>query len=149
MFLTHPNFRRSNGLDAADFLARGALSAHEELRSPQTKKAPQGAFFIGGQGGIAENSLWAVFRLSLRLRSLGFASRPKSPAGDFVEHGFVHLTPSASKKGPARGPFCWRTGWDLNPRYACTYAAFRVRCLQPLDHLSAGGDMGTGSGWQV
>src|SRR5579863_9215707 len=52
MFLTHPNFRRSNGLDAADFLARGALSAHEELRSPQTKKAPQGAFFIGGQGGI-------------------------------------------------------------------------------------------------
>ena len=42
----------------------------------------------------------------------------------------------------------WRTGWDSNPRYACTYAAFRVRCLQPLDHLSAGGDMGTGPGWQ-
>src|SRR5579863_9215706 len=54
-----------------------------------------------------------------------------------------------NEKGPTRGLFHWRTGWDSNPRYACTYAAFRVRCLQPLDHLSAGGDMGTGSGWQV
>lgn len=30
----------------------------------------------------------------------------------------------------------WRRGWDSNPRYPCEYAAFRVRCLQPLDHLS-------------
>ncbi len=30
----------------------------------------------------------------------------------------------------------WRTGWDSNPRYPCRYAAFRVRCLQPLDHPS-------------
>ena len=32
----------------------------------------------------------------------------------------------------------WRTGRDSNPRYGCPYAAFRVRCLQPLDHLSVG-----------
>ncbi len=31
----------------------------------------------------------------------------------------------------------WRTGRDLNPRYPCRYAAFRVRCIQPLCHLSA------------
>jgi hypothetical protein len=31
----------------------------------------------------------------------------------------------------------WRTGRDLNPRYPCGYAAFRVRCIQPLCHLSA------------
>ena len=31
----------------------------------------------------------------------------------------------------------WRRGWDSNPRYGCPYAAFRVRCFQPLSHLSA------------
>ena len=29
-----------------------------------------------------------------------------------------------------------RRGWDSNPRYPCEYAAFRVRCFQPLSHLS-------------
>lgn len=32
----------------------------------------------------------------------------------------------------------WRRGGDSNPRYASTYAAFRVRYIQPLCHLSAG-----------
>src|SRR5690606_19430189 len=32
----------------------------------------------------------------------------------------------------------WRRGWDSNPRYGCPYAAFRVRCFQPLSHLSSG-----------
>src|SRR4028118_917214 len=30
----------------------------------------------------------------------------------------------------------WRRGGDSNPRYGCPYAAFRVRCFQPLNHLS-------------
>jgi hypothetical protein len=30
----------------------------------------------------------------------------------------------------------WRRGRDLNPRYGCPYAAFRVRCDRPLCHLS-------------
>ena len=30
----------------------------------------------------------------------------------------------------------WRRGRDSNPRYPCRYAAFRVRCIQPLCHLS-------------
>src|SRR3712207_1420946 len=30
----------------------------------------------------------------------------------------------------------WRRGGDSNPRYGCPYAAFRVRCIQPLCHLS-------------
>ena len=32
----------------------------------------------------------------------------------------------------------WRRGGDSNSRYGCPYAAFRVRCFQPLSHLSAG-----------
>src|SRR5215216_6311712 len=32
----------------------------------------------------------------------------------------------------------WRRGRDSNPRYGYPYAAFRVRCFQPLSHLSAG-----------
>ena len=31
----------------------------------------------------------------------------------------------------------WRRGRDSNPRYPCEYAAFRVRCFQPLSHLSS------------
>ena len=31
---------------------------------------------------------------------------------------------------------CWRRGRDSNPRYPYEYAAFRVRCIQPLCHLS-------------
>ncbi len=31
----------------------------------------------------------------------------------------------------------WRTGWDSNPRRACTLAGFQDRCLKPLGHLSA------------
>src|SRR5271157_5613544 len=30
----------------------------------------------------------------------------------------------------------WRRGRDSNPRYGCPYVAFRVRCFQPLSHLS-------------
>ena len=32
----------------------------------------------------------------------------------------------------------WRRGGDSNSRYSCPYAAFRVRCFQPLSHLSKG-----------
>jgi hypothetical protein len=35
-------------------------------------------------------------------------------------------------------PCNWRRGRDSNPRYPCEYAAFRVRCFQPLSHLSGG-----------
>ena len=31
----------------------------------------------------------------------------------------------------------WRRGRDSNPRYRCRHAAFRVRCIRPLCHLSA------------
>ena len=34
----------------------------------------------------------------------------------------------------------WRRGRDSNPRYGCPYAAFRVRCFQPLSHLSVQAD---------
>ncbi len=31
----------------------------------------------------------------------------------------------------------WRTGWDSNPRRACTLGGFQDRCIRPLCHLSA------------
>ena len=30
----------------------------------------------------------------------------------------------------------WRTGWDSNPRWACTHAGFQDQSLKPLGHLS-------------
>ncbi len=52
--------------------------------------------------------------------------------------GFVrtpHFT--RNKNGPVRGRcYCWRRGWDSNPRYACAYSGFRDRYIQPLCHLS-------------
>ena len=49
----------------------------------------------------------------------------------------LNLRTSPKKdRGPAETKTCWRRGRDLNPRYGCPYAAFRVRCVQPLCHLS-------------
>jgi hypothetical protein len=39
------------------------------------------------------------------------------------------------------GTALWRRGGDSNPRYGCPYAAFRVRCIQPLCHLSIAVEM--------
>src|SRR5262249_22542250 len=59
---------------------------------------------------------------------------------------WMHLLPSTSCV--TRRPFglfqealslsgvWWRRGRDSNPRYGYPYAAFRVRCFQPLSHLS-------------
>src|SRR5215469_6579594 len=44
-------------------------------------------------------------------------------------------SPEDEKTQPGR--FQWRKGGDSNPRYGYPYAAFRVRCFQPLSHLSA------------
>jgi hypothetical protein len=79
-----------------------------------------------------------MFFVLAALGSLGFASRPKSAVADFVEPVGRSPNPIRHKKGPTRGPFLWRTGWDSNPRSPCRLAAFRVRCHRPLDHLSTG-----------
>ena|GEM_PF-1895792 len=37
-----------------------------------------------------------------------------------------------------KSSFClvWRKRWDSNPRRICTLSGFRVRCIQPLCHVS-------------
>ena len=47
----------------------------------------------------------------------------------------------AAPEAPANtsGNSVWRRGRDSNPRYPCEYAAFRVRCIRPLCHLSIPG----------
>ncbi len=42
----------------------------------------------------------------------------------------------SAKPGFRSSVLKWRRGRDLNPRYGCPYAAFRVRCIRPLCHLS-------------
>src|SRR5690606_22061500 len=39
---------------------------------------------------------------------------------------------------PVRKSAChiWRTGWDSNPRWACTHGGFQDRCPKPLGPLS-------------
>lgn len=43
----------------------------------------------------------------------------------------------------------WRRGRDLNPRYGCPYAAFRVRCIRPLCHLSSRGAVLSAPLWWI
>jgi hypothetical protein len=47
-------------------------------------------------------------------------------------------SPPTLKWPPREG---WRRGRDSNPRYGCPYAAFRVRCIQPLCHLSGASEI--------
>ena len=54
--------------------------------------------------------------------------RPAPLLQTLVSGGGVNPVPTQGLK--------WRRGRDLNPRYGCPYAAFRVRCIQPLCHLS-------------
>src|SRR5262245_21535928 len=61
---------------------------------------------------------------------------------------WMHLLPRRAASRAGRRPFglfqealslsgvWWRRGRDSNPRYGYPYAAFRVRCFQPLSHLS-------------
>src|SRR5215471_1518901 len=57
----------------------------------------------------------------------------KEPSGPGSDR---HAPTRPAKNGRLRGRFLWRKGGDSNPRYSCPYAAFRVRCFQPLSHLS-------------
>src|SRR5262249_61332920 len=43
---------------------------------------------------------------------------------------------TAAGMGKRPSTLNWRRGRDSNPRYGYPYAAFRVRCFQPLSHLS-------------
>ncbi len=50
--------------------------------------------------------------------------------------------------------YCWRRGWDSNPRRAFTLAGFQDQCIQPLCHLSgdlncdpSGGSLRAARGW--
>lgn len=69
-------------------------------------------------------------------------SRPAAcmpaPVGDHYRRGWGRTRELAV--ADAAGIFYlgeWRRGRDSNPRWACTHAAFRVRCIRPLCHLSA------------
>src|SRR5450432_1920790 len=52
------------------------------------------------------------------------------------ETGSWGLVPVKAARVSQNPEWKWRRGRDLNPRYGCPYAAFRVRCDRPLCHLS-------------
>jgi hypothetical protein len=60
------------------------------------------------------------------------------PVGDPFSSSPRHflVAPGGSSTSPCKATTSWRRGRDSNPRYGCPYAAFRVRCIQPLCHLS-------------
>ena len=83
------------------------------------------------------------------------AYRAHSHASGSIPNGYAALVPvirhATSSGDLSRGKICpvrvgigrllkrnWRRGWDSNPRYPRGYAAFRVRYVRPLCHLSAG-----------
>src|ERR1700688_4278227 len=66
-----------------------------------------------------------------------------SPASSWTLRRPLSHKPATPILGPDGGSWItvphvlgWRRGRDSNPRYGCPYAAFRVRCIQPLCHLS-------------
>ena len=83
--------------------------------------------------------------------SHGFCPRPAQESGrtggDPARAWVAERTVRAAS---TNNPRLWRRGRDSNPRYGYPYAAFRVRCFQPLSHLSGArhgpvsGRVGTG-----
>ena len=93
-------------------------------------------------------AVWLYFRITSSLRDVG-----KKLAEPGIDTSYETVRCWANKFGPAiaakypEGPFKagigvpgfvrkWRTGWDSNPRWACTHGGFQDRCLKPLGHLS-------------
>ena len=71
-------------------------------------------------------------------------SRMRRECGSRLRRASLHASGQRSARGVLRirlntAATAWRRGRDSNPRYGCPYAAFRVRCIQPLCHLSEGG----------
>src|SRR5580704_16298291 len=77
---------------------------------------------------------------SARLASAFFSllALLKTNARSGKNRGFdiPRLSSSSSSCAGRRMRRNWRRGRDSNPRYGCPYAAFRVRCIRPLCHLS-------------
>src|ERR1043166_995818 len=70
-------------------------------------------------------------------RSRPTASRPKSAVADFVEQGFVHLSPIRQLKRAHKGPFLiGGQGGIRTLERLLTVTHFPGVRLQPLGHLS-------------
>ena len=70
--------------------------------------------------------------------------KSESPVGFTEALRRISLTPprvsvdsAVETDSPSISRSCWRRGRDSNPRWSCPHAAFRVRCIRPLCHLSA------------
>ena len=104
------------------------------LPHPSWPRAPRTHERHGDSNGAAAS--WTTISASLamsptassRLRTL------RDPQSSNDVSGMI-----AIRCGPTGPAFWWRRGRDSNPRYPCEYAAFRVRCFQPLSHLSRQG----------
>ena len=64
------------------------------------------------------------------------ASSPKLRRASAEGRGRATVSRGASARSGLAEEADWRRGRDSNPRYGCPYAAFRVRCIRPLCHLS-------------
>ena len=81
--------------------------------------------------------------LSLRTKGLIPTSIGSCSSSPRKASKWCQLTIIQTKRTPVRCPllstFCLRRDWDSNPGYSRPYAAFRVRSIRPLWHLSCSG----------
>src|SRR5262245_53097049 len=73
---------------------------------------------------------------SLLMTKAGITVGQKPAAIGRSGMGKVMVKHRSQKKLPSKFNMILRRGRDSNPRYGYPYAAFRVRCFQPLSHLS-------------
>jgi hypothetical protein len=94
-------------------------------RAPQSSRA---LVTIGANVGVTKN---------ISTQNNKFLSRLELGKWRESADASSNSQPGARLRDRPEGRPIWRRGWDSNPRYPCRYAAFRVRCIRPLCHLSA------------
>ncbi len=121
--------------DAERAAAMLELSAHHAITPQMVQKFARTArerIKIDG-GGYRRDHLRA---LAQRVEVADGEVRIMGLKGDLLRTLAAASGVKSATPGVRSSVLKWRTGRDSNPRYGCPYAAFRVRCLQPLDHLS-------------
>jgi hypothetical protein len=127
-------------VSGAGVLPRGTVLGQKTTQSAEVTRAATNTGNGTGVGAQVKTRFFLIPEIIPQMRAVNCrpvtcnATDNRAIFGRFlgVWHGLA---------APAKEP--WRTGWDSNPRNACTFGGFQDRCLKPLGHLSirAGGKL--------